>query len=157
MSSGGLLVKNHYLSHASGLSYMIQNRRLLARVLPELFQSQPVESIADIPTDILLRLRAVAERPGPSVVLLTPGVESAVYSEHGFLARRMGIPLVEGGDLVVLDDGLFLRTVSGLERVDVVYSRLADPWLDPLVFKRESHLGNSRSCPLHPKRHRFDR
>ena len=140
-SSGGLLVKNHYLSHASGLSYMIQNRRLLARVLPELFQSQPVESIADIPTDILLRLRAVAERPGPSVVLLTPGVESAVYSEHGFLARRMGIPLVEGGDLVVLDDGLFLRTVSGLERVDVVYSRLADPWLDPLVFKRESHLG----------------
>jgi uncharacterized circularly permuted ATP-grasp superfamily protein/uncharacterized alpha-E superfamily protein len=140
-ASGRLLVKNHYLSHASGLSYMIQNRRLLARVLPELFQSQPVESIADIPTDILLRLRAVAERPGPSVVLLTPGVESAVYSEHGFLARRMGIPLVEGGDLVVLDDGLFLRTVSGLERVDVVYSRLADPWLDPLVFKRESHLG----------------
>ncbi len=139
--SGGLLVKNHYFSHASGLSYMIQNRRLLARVLPELFQSQPVESIADIPTDILLRLRAVAERPGPSVVLLTPGVESAVYSEHGFLARRMGIPLVEGGDLVVLDDGLFLRTVFGLERVDVVYSRLADPWLDPLVFKRESHLG----------------
>ena len=139
--SGRLLVKNHYLSHASGLSYMIQNRRLLARVLPELFQSQPVESIADIPTDILLRLQAVAERPGPSVVLLTPGVESAVYSEHGFLARRMGIPLVEGGDLVVLDDGLFLRTVSGLERVDVVYSRLADSWLDPLVFKRESHLG----------------
>ena len=140
-ASGRLLVKNHYLSHASGLSYMIQNRRLLARVLPELFQSQPVESIADIPTDILLRLQAVAERPGPSVVLLTPGVESAVYSEHGFLARRMGIPLVEGGDLVVLDDGLFLRTVSGLERVDVVYSRLADSWLDPLVFKRESHLG----------------
>jgi uncharacterized circularly permuted ATP-grasp superfamily protein/uncharacterized alpha-E superfamily protein len=140
-ASGRLLVKNHYLSHASGLSYMIQNRRLLARVLPELFQSQPVESIADIPTDILLRLQAVAERPGPSVVLLTPGVESAVYSEHGFLARRMGIPLVEGGDLVVLDHGLYLRTVSGLERVDVVYSRLADPWLDPLVFKRESHFG----------------
>jgi uncharacterized circularly permuted ATP-grasp superfamily protein/uncharacterized alpha-E superfamily protein len=140
-ASGRLLVKNHYLSHASGLSYMIQNRRLLARVLPELFQRQPVESIADIPTDILLRLRAVSQRPGPSVVLLTPGVQSAVYSEHGFLARRMGIPLVEGGDLVVLDDGLFLRTVSGLERVDVIYSRLADPWLDPLVFKRESHLG----------------
>jgi uncharacterized circularly permuted ATP-grasp superfamily protein/uncharacterized alpha-E superfamily protein len=140
-ASGRLVVKNHYLSHASGLSYMIQNRRLLARVLPELFQSQPVESIADVPTDILLRLRAVAPRPEPSVVLLTPGVESAVYSEHGFLARRMGIPLVEGGDLVVLDDRVFLRTVSGLEGVDVIYSRLADPWLDPLVFKRESHLG----------------
>jgi uncharacterized circularly permuted ATP-grasp superfamily protein/uncharacterized alpha-E superfamily protein len=140
-SSGRLLAKNHYLSHASGLSYMIQNRRLLARVLPELFQSQPVESIADIPTEILMKLRAIAPQPDPSVVLLTPGVASAVYSEHGFLARRMGIPLVEGGDLVVLDDALFLRTVSGLERVDMIYSRLADPWLDPLVFKRESHLG----------------
>jgi uncharacterized circularly permuted ATP-grasp superfamily protein/uncharacterized alpha-E superfamily protein len=140
-SIGRLLVKNHYLSHASGLSYMIQNRRLLARVSPELFQSQPIESIADIPTEILLRLRAVAHQPDPSVVLLTPGVASAVYSEHGFLARRMGIPLVEGGDLVVLDDAPFLRTVSGLERVDVIYARLADPWLDPLVFRRESHLG----------------
>jgi uncharacterized circularly permuted ATP-grasp superfamily protein len=140
-SSGRLLVKNHYLSHASGLSYMIQNRRLLARVLPELFQSQPVESIADIPTEILLKLRAIAPQPDPAVVLLTPGVASAVYSEHGFLARRMGIPLVEGGDLVVLDDSLFLRTVSGLERVDMIYTRLADAWLDPLVFRRESHLG----------------
>ncbi|MEA3206249.1 MAG: hypothetical protein QOG92_1944 [Verrucomicrobiota bacterium] len=140
-SSGRLVVKNHYLSHASGLSYMIQNRRLLARVLPELFQSQPVESIADIPTEILLKLRSMASQPDPSVVLLTPGVASAVYSEHGFLARRMGIPLVEGGDLVVLDDSLFLRTVSGLERVDMIYTRLADAWLDPLVFRRESHLG----------------
>ncbi|HZC59192.1 MAG TPA: circularly permuted type 2 ATP-grasp protein, partial [Chthoniobacterales bacterium] len=140
-STGRLLVKNHYLSHASGLSYMIQNRRLLARVLPELFQSQTVESIADIPTKILLKLRAIAPHPDPSVVLLTPGVGSAVYSEHGFLARRMGIPLVEGGDLVVLDDALFLRTVSGLERVNMIYTRLADPWLDPLAFDPESRIG----------------
>jgi uncharacterized circularly permuted ATP-grasp superfamily protein/uncharacterized alpha-E superfamily protein len=140
-SNGRLLVKNHYLSHASGLSYMIQNRRLLARVLPELFQGQPVESIADIPTEILLKLRAIAPQSNPSIVLLTPGVGSAVYSEHGFLARRMGIPLVEGGDLVVLDDALFLRTVSGLERVDMIYSRLADPWLDPLAFNRDSRIG----------------
>jgi uncharacterized circularly permuted ATP-grasp superfamily protein/uncharacterized alpha-E superfamily protein len=140
-STGRLLVKNHYLSHASGLSYMIQNRRLLARVLPELFQSQTVESIADIPTKILLKLRAIAPHPDPSVVLLTPGVGSAVYSEHGFLARRMGIPLVEGGDLVVLDDALFLRTVSGLERVNMIYTRLADHWLDPLAFNQESRIG----------------
>ena len=140
-NSGRLLVKNHYLSHASGLSYMIQNRRLLARVFPEVFQSQPVESIADIPTEILLKLRAIAPQSDPAVVLLTPGVASAVYSEHGFLARRMGIPLVEGGDLVVLGDSLFLRTISGLERVDMIYARLADAWLDPLVFRRESHLG----------------
>ena len=140
-ANGAPTVKHHYFSHASGLSYMMQNRRLLVRVLPELFQSQQVESIADIPTDILLKLRSVSNSPDPSVVLLTPGVASAVYSEHGFMARRMGIPLVEGGDLVVLEDALFLRTVSGLERIDVVYSRLADPWLDPLVFRRESHLG----------------
>jgi uncharacterized circularly permuted ATP-grasp superfamily protein/uncharacterized alpha-E superfamily protein len=140
-SAGALMVKHHYFSHASGLSYMIQNRRLLVRVLPELFQSQPVESVVDIPTHILLRLRSLTARSDPSVVLLTPGVASAVYSEHGFLARRMGIPLVEGGDLVVLGDALFLRTVSGLERIDVVYTRLADPWLDPLVFRRESRLG----------------
>jgi uncharacterized circularly permuted ATP-grasp superfamily protein/uncharacterized alpha-E superfamily protein len=140
-ANGNPMAKHHYFSHASGLSYMMQNRRLLVQVLPELFQSQPVESIADIPTDILLKLRSVSNRPDPSVVLLTPGVASAVYSEHGFMARRMGIPLVEGGDLVVFEDALFLRTVSGLERIDVVYSRLADPWLDPLVFKRESHLG----------------
>src|ERR1700751_6471971 len=132
-SVGALMVKHHYFSHASGLSYMIQNRRLLVRVLPELFQSQPVESIVDIPTHILLRLRSLCARPDPSVVLLTPGVASAVYSEHGFLARRMGIPLVEGGDLVVLDDALFLRTVSGLERVDMIYSRLPGTCLGPVV------------------------
>src|SRR6266446_1223067 len=140
-SAGALTVKHHYFSHASGLSFMIQNRRLLVRVLPELFQSQPVESIADIPTDMLLKLRSISARPDPSVALLTPGVASAVYSEHGFLARRMGIPLVEGADLLVFQDALYLRTVSGLERIDVIYSRLADPWLDPLVFKRESHIG----------------
>jgi uncharacterized circularly permuted ATP-grasp superfamily protein/uncharacterized alpha-E superfamily protein len=139
--NGRFLVKQHYFSHASGLSYMVQNRRLLARVLPELFHSQPVESIADVPTDILMRLRSFAPRPDAAVVLLTPGIGSAVYSEHGFLARRMGIPLVEGGDLVVLDDRLFLRTVSGLEQVDVVYTRLADPWIDPLVFNSKSRIG----------------
>ncbi len=140
-AEGTLLVKNHYFSHPSGLSYMIQNRRLLARVLPEIFERMPIESIADIPTEIMLRLRTAAGRNNPSTVLLSPGVGSAVYSEHSFLARRMGIPLVQGGDLVVLQDTLFLRTVAGLERVDVVYSRLADPWLDPLVFRPRSRLG----------------
>ncbi|MGA8655369.1 MAG: circularly permuted type 2 ATP-grasp protein [Chthoniobacterales bacterium] len=138
---GRLAIKNHYFSHASGLSYMIQNRRLLARVLPEIFQNRPVESIADVPTEILIRLRSVASRRDPAAVLLTPGLSSAVYSEHSFLARRMGIPLVQGGDLVVLDDALFLKTVSGLERVDVVYTRVADAWLDPLVFMRDSRFG----------------
>ena len=138
---GRLVVKSHYFSHPSGLSYMIQNRRLLARVVPELFQDYSVASIADVPTQILIRLRSVAPRPDPAAVLLTPGTGSAVYSEHSFLARRMGIPLVQGNDLVVLNDALFLKTVSGLKRVDVIYSRLADPWLDPLVFRVDSRAG----------------
>ena len=120
---------------------MIQNRRLLARVFPELFQDYSVVPIADVPTEILMCLRSVAPRPDPAAALLTPGTSSAVYSEHSFLARRMGIPLVQGNDLVVRNDILFLRTVSGLERVDVIYSRLADPWLDPLVFRRDSRAG----------------
>jgi uncharacterized circularly permuted ATP-grasp superfamily protein/uncharacterized alpha-E superfamily protein len=138
---GRLTVKHHYFSHPSGISYMIQDRRLLARVVPELFELHPVEPMADVLTEILLRLRSVAPISEPSVVLLTPGVASAVYSEHSFLARRMGIPLVQGGDLLVLNDSLFLKTVSGLERIDVVYSRVADPWLDPLVFKSDSRIG----------------
>src|SRR5260221_11935385 len=97
--------------------------------------------MADVPTEILLRLRSMARTTDPSVVLLSPGAASAVYSEHSFLARRMGIPLVQGGDLLALNDSLFLKTVSGLERIDVVYSRVADPWLDPMVFK-----SNSRMC-----------
>ena len=118
---GRLTVKNHYFGHASGLSYMIQNRRLLARVIPDLFEHHPVESVAQLPTEILVGLRAMSNLADPAVVLLTPGVASAVYSEHSFLARRMGIPLVQGEDLLVLDGSLFLKTVSGLERVDVVY------------------------------------
>ncbi|MBV9391964.1 MAG: circularly permuted type 2 ATP-grasp protein [Verrucomicrobia bacterium] len=140
-SSGHLAIKHHYFSHPSGISYMIQNRRLLARVLPELFDCAQVESIADVPTEILLSLKSVSPRTDGSAVLLTPGISSAVYSEHAFLARRMGIPLVEGGDLLVLDDCLFLRTVSGLDRIDVVYTRVADLWLDPLVFKKDSPHG----------------
>jgi uncharacterized circularly permuted ATP-grasp superfamily protein/uncharacterized alpha-E superfamily protein len=138
---GHFTVKHHYFSHPSGISYMIQGRRLLARVVPDLFEHYPVEPMADITTEILLRLRSMAPINNPSVVLLTPGTASAVYSEHSFLARRMGIPLVLGGDLLVLNDSLFLKTVSGLERIDVVYSRVADPWLDPLVFKSDTRTG----------------
>jgi len=123
------------------ISYMMQDRRLLARVVPDLFEHLPIEPMADVPTEILLRLRSMARTTDPSVVLLSPGTASAVYSEHSFLARRMGIPLVQGGDLLVLNDSLFLKTVSGLERIDVIYSRVADPWLDPLVFKSDSRIG----------------
>lgn len=140
---GRLAVKHHHFSHASGISYMMQNRRALARITPEFFQSVSVRSLADVPQTIVEKLRDAADRSirDPSVVLLSPGMGSAVYSEHSFLARRMGIPLVQGGDLLVLDDCVYLKTVQGLERVEVIYSRMSDSWLDPLVFRSNSHLG----------------
>lgn len=141
LPDGELAVKHHYFSNASGMSYMIQNRRALARVIPQSFQETSIHSIADTPTDILEMLRSMSEASEPTVVLLSPGPGSAVYSEHSFLARRMGIPLVQGGDLLVLNDAVYLKTVSGLERVEIIYNRISDQWLDPMAFRRDSLLG----------------
>ncbi len=141
MPSGELAVKHHYFSNASGMSYMIQNRRALARVIPQSFQETSIESISDAPTDILEMLRSLSTAYDPKVVLLSSGAGSAVYSEHSFLARRMGIPLVQGGDLLVLNDAVYLKTVSGLQRVEIIYSRVSDQWLDPMAFRRDSLLG----------------
>jgi len=141
MPNGEFAVKHHYLSNASGISYMIQNRRALARVIPQSFQDFSIRSIADATVDILELLRSFSDDPDPTVVLLSPGPGSAVYSEHSFLARRMGIPLVQGGDLLVLNDAVYMKTVSGLEKVEVIYTRVSDEWLDPLAFRRDSLLG----------------
>jgi uncharacterized circularly permuted ATP-grasp superfamily protein/uncharacterized alpha-E superfamily protein len=139
--NGEFAVKHHYFSNASGISYMIQNRRALARVIPQSFQDFSIRSIADAPVDFLELLRSLSDFPDPTVVLLSSGPGSAVYSEHSFLARRMGIPLVQGGDLLVLNEAVFLKTVSGLEKVEVIYNRISDQWLDPMVFRRDSLLG----------------
>ncbi len=141
VDDGRMVVKHHYLSHASGISYMIQNRRAMARVMPETFADYSVHSIADAPTDMMEVMRGFSGEIDPTVVLLSSGQGSAVYSEHSFLARRMGIPLVQGGDLLVMNDHVYLKTVSGLEPVEVIYSRISDQWLDPLVFRRDSMLG----------------
>jgi uncharacterized circularly permuted ATP-grasp superfamily protein/uncharacterized alpha-E superfamily protein len=140
---GAWQVKHHHFGHATGISYMMQNRRALARVLPEIFQDAAVQSLAEMPLAVMERLRETNASRGnePAVVLLSPGAGSAVSSEQSFLARRMGIPVVQGGDLLVLDDCVFLKTVRGLERVDVIYNRVADAWVDPLVFRSESRLG----------------
>ena len=142
-ASGAWEVKHHHFSHATGISYMMQNRRALARVIPEIFQDTAVHSLAEMPLVVLERLRETAQSFGgePTVVLLTPGATSAVSSEQSFLARRMGIPMVAGGDLLVLDDRVYLKTVRGLERVEVIFNRVADAWLDPLVFRADSLLG----------------
>ena len=136
-------VKHHHFSHATGISYMMQNRRALARVVPELFEEMAVHSLSEMPLIMIERLRATAAQLGlePNVVLLSPGAGSATASEQSFIARRMGIPVVAGGDLLVLEDRVRLKTVRGLERVDVIFNRVADAWLDPLVFRPESMIG----------------
>ena len=140
---GWLQVKSHFFSHATGLSYMMQNRRALARVNPELFHDAPVQALAEVPLLVMERLRVTAASFGgdPTVVLLSPGSDASVSTEQSFLARRMGIPMLQGSDLLVLDDCVHLKTVRGLERVEVIYNRVADAWLDPLVFRRDSRLG----------------
>ncbi len=142
-AQGRWQVKHHHFSHATGISYMMQNRRALARVVPELFQDIAVHSLSEMPLIIIERLRATAAQLGldPNVVLLSSGANSATASEQSFIARRMGIPVVAGGDLLVLDDRIRLKTVRGLERVDVIFNRVADAWLDPLVFRSESMIG----------------
>ena len=141
LPDGQLATKHHYFSNASGMSYMIQNRRALTRVIPQSFQDTGILSISDVPTNILEMLRSFSKESDPMVVLLSPGPISPAYSEHSFLARRMGIPLVQGGDLLVLNDEVYLKTVSGLSKVDVIYTRVSDQWLDPMVFRRDSILG----------------
>ncbi|MEX1009993.1 MAG: circularly permuted type 2 ATP-grasp protein [Chthoniobacterales bacterium] len=143
LPDGRMAVTHHYFSQASGISYMMQNRRALSRVFPEVFQEQSVRSIADAPVAILETFRALAPEgvEEPMVALLSGGAGSAAYSEHSFLARRMGIPLVQGSDLLVLDDQLYLKTVAGLERIHVLYARLSDAWLDSMVFRLDSLLG----------------
>jgi uncharacterized circularly permuted ATP-grasp superfamily protein/uncharacterized alpha-E superfamily protein len=142
-TDGRLMVKQHFFSRASGISYMMQNRRGLARVTPDHFQHEAVVSLAETPLSIIEHLRdcAASSVNDPIVVMLSSGPASPVYSDHSFLARRMGVPLVQGGDLLVLDDCVFLKTVQGLKRVHVIYSRVADAWVDPLVFRHDSMLG----------------
>ncbi len=127
----------------SGVSYMLENRRMMMRLFPELFSRMavaPVDHYADI---LLDNLRAVAP-PGivnPTVVVLTPGSANSAYFEHSFLAQQMGVELVEGQDLFVADANVYMRTTHGPQRVDVIYRRIDDDFLDPLAFRPDSVLG----------------
>lgn len=127
----------------SGVSYMIENRRMMMRLFPELFASQHVLPVEHYPTMLLETLRAAAPRSRhePTVVLLTPGPYNSAYFEHAFLAEEMGIELVEGQDLMVKDGFVYMRTTGGPQRVDVIYRRMDDAFLDPLAFRVESLLG----------------
>ena len=128
----------------SGVSYMLENREVMLRLLPELFDKHRVAPIDDYPEMLLATLRSVAPphcKGAPTVAVLTPGFHNSAYYEHSFLADKLGVELVEGTDLAVSDDILYMRTTEGPRRVDVLYRRVDDAFLDPLVFRPDSMLG----------------
>jgi uncharacterized circularly permuted ATP-grasp superfamily protein len=127
----------------SGVSYMLANRQVMKHVLPQLFEHYRVRAIDDYAQSLLATLGALApdQQGEPSIVLLSPGVFNSAYYEHTFLARQMGIELVEGRDLFVHDNHVYMRTTGGPRRVDVIYRRVDDDFLDPLIFRRDSTLG----------------
>lgn len=127
----------------SGVSYVISNRRVMAQTLPELFQKMRIQPVAEYPNKLLAALRAAAPSgvTEPTVVVLTPGVYNSAYFEHTLLARLMGLELVEGRDLYCSGGKVYMRTTSGPRRVDVIYRRVDDEFLDPLAFRSDSVLG----------------
>jgi uncharacterized circularly permuted ATP-grasp superfamily protein len=143
MPDGSFAVLEDNLRVPSGVSYMLANRSVMKQVFPRLFGSAGVRPIDHYGQSLLATLRALAprHRPDPAIVLLTPGVFNSAYYEHAFLARQMGISLVEGRDLLVHDNVLYMRTTAGLQRVDVIYRRIDDDFIDPLHFRTDSTLG----------------
>jgi uncharacterized circularly permuted ATP-grasp superfamily protein len=141
--NGTFMVLEDNCRTPSGISYVLENRDVLKRSFPDLFDEYAVCPVDDYPGRLLDVLRYVAPRGSvqPNIVLLTPGIYNSAYFEHTLLARRMGIELVEGRDLIVVDNVVFLKTTRGLSRVDVIYRRIDDDYLDPLYFKNDSALG----------------
>src|SRR4030081_113487 len=128
----------------SGVSYMLENREIMLRLFPELFARHRVAPVENYPDELLATLKSVAPSTAnadPTVVLLTPGVFNSAYYEHSFLADKLGVELVEGRDLFVKDELVYMRTTQGPRRVDVIYRRIDDDFLDPLAFRPDSNLG----------------
>ncbi|MEO5822037.1 MAG: circularly permuted type 2 ATP-grasp protein [Vicinamibacteraceae bacterium] len=142
VEDGGFAVLEDNLRVPSGVSYMLANRQVMKRVFPGLFSRYRVRPIDHYGQQLLGTLRALAPRPNdPTIVVLTPGVHNSAYFEHTYLARQMGVELVEGRDLFVHDNVVYMRTTGGPRRVDVIYRRVDDDFLDPLAFRRDSQLG----------------
>jgi uncharacterized circularly permuted ATP-grasp superfamily protein len=142
-SDGEYYVLEDNLRTPSGVSYLLENRKMMMRLFPELFATQTIRPVDHYPNMLLETLRNAAP-PGvhdPTVVLMTPGNFNSAYFEHAFLAQQMGIELVEGVDLFVKDSTVFMRTTQGPKRVDVIYRRIDDDFIDPLAFRADSMLG----------------
>ncbi len=140
---GEFYVLEDNLRCPSGVSYVMENRLIMKRTLPMVFDACSVQPVTDYPSRLLDMLQELAP-PGvrvPMVVVWTPGIYNSAYFEHSFLAQQMGVPLVEGGDLVVHRGEVMMRTTKGLERVDVIYRRIDDDFMDPTVFREDSLLG----------------
>ncbi len=142
---GRFVVLEDNLRVPSGVSYMLTSRKVMKQIFPTLFRKCGVRPIEQYSQVLLSTLRALAPegRSNPTIVLLTPGVYNSAYFEHTYLARQMGIEMVEGRDLVVHDNSVYMRTTSGLQRVDVIYRRVDDDFLDPLAFRPDSALGSA--------------
>ena len=143
-ADGTIYVLEDNLRVPSGVSYMLENRMLMKRLFPEMFELCEILPVDDYTTRLYDTLAALSPRPGvrPVVAVLTPGIYNSAYFEHSYLARQMGAVLVEGGDLVVGDDDcVYMMTIDGLQRVDVIYRRIDDDFIDPEVFRSDSALG----------------
>jgi len=143
-NAGHFFVLEDNLRVPSGVSYMIENREVTKRVLPELFYDHSILPVDDYPSRLFEMLASLAprERKKPNIVVLTPGIYNSAYFEHAYLAREMGVELVEGGDLIVSEDNYVqMNTVDGPVRVDVIYRRINEEYLDPEVFEKDSLLG----------------
>jgi len=142
-ADGSFYVLEDNLRTPSGVSYMLENRSMTVRIFPDLIPKNNVRSVIEYPSFLLKNLLGLANRQtsNPTVVLLTPGVYNSAYFEHTTLARLMGIELVEGRDLVVENHHVYMKTTAGLKKVDVIYRRVDDDFMDPLVFRPDSILG----------------
>ncbi len=140
-TDGNWYVLEDNLRTPSGVSYMLENRKMMMRLFPELFAAHAVAPVEHYPALLLETLRESSSADNPVVVVLTPGRYNSAYFEHAFLAREMGIELVEGADLFVRNDYVWMRTTRGPRRVDVIYRRVDDAFLDPLAFQPNSTLG----------------
>ena len=139
--AGEFYVLEDNLRCPSGISYVLENRDVLKRTLPSIFGQLAVRPVSNYPSQLFETLRYQSHKDDPTIVVLTPGVYNSAYFEHTFLAQKMGVELVEGRDLVVNDDIVYMKTTQGLKQVDVIYRRIDDDFLDPKYFRPDSMLG----------------
>jgi len=141
ISDGHYYVLEDNMRCPSGVAYVLEARQVMKRTFPELFDAYRVRPVDGYSSQLLDTLRHLSDLPNPTVVILTPGIYNSAYYEHSLLAQKMGVELVEASDLVVVDGSVHMRTTKGLQRVDVIYRRVNDEYLDPLTFRRDSVLG----------------